>query len=42
MNFVECLRYLSDELVTNELMQYAISLISGFDDNIDDPVTATS
>lgn len=39
MNFVECLRYLSDELVTNELMQYAISLISGFDDNIDDPVT---
>lgn len=39
MNFVECLRYLSDELVTSDLMQYAISLISGFDDNIDDPMT---
>ena len=39
LNFVECLRYLQDDLVTNDLMQYAVSLVSGFDDIVDDPVT---
>lgn len=37
LNFVECLRYLSDEIVTDELMDYAESLITGFDDTVDDP-----
>ena len=34
---MECLRYLNEDLVTDELMQYAVSLIDGFDDIIDDP-----
>ncbi|KAK8820877.1 hypothetical protein WA556_005191 [Blastocystis sp. ATCC 50177/Nand II] len=37
LNFVECLRYFDEALVTDELMQYAVSLIDGFDDIIDDP-----
>lgn len=35
LRFVNCLRYLSDELVTDELMQYAENLINGFDDTVD-------
>ena len=30
------MRYLSDQLVTDELMKYAESLINGFDDTVDD------
>lgn len=35
LKFVSCLRYLPDELVTDKLMDYAESLINGFDDTVD-------
>lgn len=40
LNFVECLRYLSDELVTKELMDFAESLVIGFDDTVDNTPVA--
>ena len=38
---MECLRYMSEELVTQDLMTYATDLIHFFDDNVDDPIVAS-
>lgn len=41
LNFVECLQYLSEDLVTPELMRYASDLIRLFDDNVSEPIVAS-
>lgn len=41
LNFVECLQYLSEDLVTPDLMRYALDLIHLFDDNVSEPIVAS-
>lgn len=41
LNFVECLQYLSEDLVTPDLMRYASDLIRLFDDNVSEPIVAS-
>ena len=38
---MECLQYLSEDLVTPELMRYASDLIRLFDDNVSEPIVAS-